>query len=89
MRRFMDALALVVIAPLIAEILPGSAPITQPGLLPFIVLIYRTPSNDRSDHTIYSPGKLDCAVLLKAETLRRERRLNIFFLMIGRRRVRR
>ena len=34
------AITLILIAPLVAEILPGSAPISRPGLLPFLVLIY-------------------------------------------------
>ena len=40
MRKYLSALSLLLIAPLVAEVLPGSAPITQPRLLPFIVLIY-------------------------------------------------
>ena len=40
MRKYLPALSLVLIAPLVAEILPGSAPITHPGVLPFIFLIY-------------------------------------------------
>jgi hypothetical protein len=40
MRKYLPALSLILIAPLVAEILPGSAPITHPTLLPFIVLIY-------------------------------------------------
>src|SRR5215475_2560979 len=40
MRKYLPALSLVLIAPLVAEVLPGSAPITHPGVLPLIVLIY-------------------------------------------------
>ena len=40
MRKYLPALSLVLIASLVAEVLPGSAPITHPSLLPFIVLIY-------------------------------------------------
>jgi hypothetical protein len=39
-RRYFPALTLILIAPLVAEVLPGSAPISRPALLPFIVLIY-------------------------------------------------
>jgi hypothetical protein len=40
MRRFLPALVLIVMAFLVAELLPGSAPITQPLLWPFLLLIY-------------------------------------------------
>jgi len=40
MKSLRPALALILVAPLVAEILPGSAPLSRPGLLPFIVLIY-------------------------------------------------
>jgi len=40
MRRFSAAIVLIVVAFLIAELLPGSAPITQPLLWPFLLLIY-------------------------------------------------
>jgi len=40
MRKHLPALSLVLIAPLVAEVLPGSAPITHPRVLPCIVLIY-------------------------------------------------
>src|SRR3954452_13751890 len=40
MRRFLPAMVLVVMAFLVAELLPGSAPITQPLLWPFLLLIY-------------------------------------------------
>jgi hypothetical protein len=40
MRKYLPALALILIAPLVAEVLPGSVPIARPALLPFIVLIY-------------------------------------------------
>jgi hypothetical protein len=40
MRRLLPALVLVGIAFLVAELLPGSAPITQPFLWPFLLLIY-------------------------------------------------
>lgn len=40
MRKYLPALSLVLIAPLVAEVLPGSAPITHPSVLPFILLIY-------------------------------------------------
>jgi hypothetical protein len=40
MRRLLPPFVLVVVAFLVAELLPGSAPITQPGLWPFLLLIY-------------------------------------------------
>jgi hypothetical protein len=40
MGRFLPPLVLVVTAFVVAELLPGSAPITQPGLWPFLLLIY-------------------------------------------------
>jgi len=40
MRKYLPAFSLILIAVLVAEVLPGSAPMTQPALLPFIVLIY-------------------------------------------------
>lgn len=40
MRKYRAALTLVVAAPLVAEVFPASAPITRPGLLPFILLVY-------------------------------------------------
>lgn len=40
MRRILPALVLILMAPLIAEVLPGSAPLSQPSILPFIILIY-------------------------------------------------
>jgi len=40
MRRWLFALALIVIAPLVAEVLSGSTPITQPGLLLVDLVIY-------------------------------------------------
>lgn len=40
MRKYLPALSLVLIAPLVAEVLPGSAPISNPSVLPFILLIY-------------------------------------------------
>src|SRR5215831_7937168 len=40
MKSLRPALALILVAPLVAEVLPGSAPLSRPGLLPFIVLIY-------------------------------------------------
>jgi hypothetical protein len=40
MRRFSPPIVLVVTAFLVAELLPGSAPITQPLLWPFLLLIY-------------------------------------------------
>ena len=40
MRKYLPALSLILIAPLVAEVLPGSAPITHLRVLPFIVLIY-------------------------------------------------
>jgi hypothetical protein len=40
MRRIFPPLVLVFTAFFVAELLPGSAPITQPGLWPFLLLIY-------------------------------------------------
>jgi hypothetical protein len=40
MRKLLPALVLILLAPLIAEVLPGSSPLTRPSLLLFIVLIY-------------------------------------------------
>src|SRR5262245_20119474 len=40
MRRILAAFVLILIAFLVAELLPGSAPITQPLLWPFLLLIY-------------------------------------------------
>src|SRR5262245_38659090 len=40
MRRLLPAVVLVGMAFLVAELLPGSAPITQPLLWPFLLLIY-------------------------------------------------
>lgn len=40
MRRWLFVLVLIVIAPLVAEVLSGSTPITQPGLFPVDLLIY-------------------------------------------------
>ncbi len=40
MRRFVFVLVLVVMAPLVAEVLPGSTPLTMPGLLLVDLLIY-------------------------------------------------
>ena len=40
MRRLLPALTLILLAPLIAEVLPGSAPLSHPGFLPFILFIY-------------------------------------------------
>src|SRR5579884_3628370 len=40
MQRWLFALALIMIAPLVAEVLSGSTPITQPGLLLVDLLIY-------------------------------------------------
>jgi len=39
-RTGVSALVLILVAPLIAEVLPGSAPLSHPGILPFIFLIY-------------------------------------------------
>jgi hypothetical protein len=39
-RRILPAIVLVLMAFLVAELLPGSAPITQPALWPFLLLIY-------------------------------------------------
>jgi hypothetical protein len=40
MRRFLPVMVLIVLAPLVAEVLPGSTPITMPGLLLIDLLIY-------------------------------------------------
>jgi hypothetical protein len=40
MRRMLPSIVLVLVAFLVAELLPGSAPITQPALWPFLLLIY-------------------------------------------------
>jgi len=40
MHRILPALVLILLAPLVAEVLPGSAPMTRPGFLPFILVIY-------------------------------------------------
>jgi len=40
MRRLLPAVVLVGTAFLVAELLPGSAPIRQPLLWPFLMLIY-------------------------------------------------
>src|SRR5262249_42655250 len=40
MRRFLPVMVLIVMAPLVAEVLSGSTPITMPGLLLIDLLIY-------------------------------------------------
>src|SRR5262249_14335338 len=40
MRRLLPSIVLVLMVFLVAELLPGSAPITQPALWPFLLLIY-------------------------------------------------
>ncbi|HLV99168.1 MAG TPA: hypothetical protein VKT82_10895 [Ktedonobacterales bacterium] len=40
MRRFLPVITLIVLAPLVAEVLPGSTRITMPALVLFDVLIY-------------------------------------------------
>jgi hypothetical protein len=41
MSRILPSIALVSMAFIVAELLPGSAPITHPILWPFLLLIYR------------------------------------------------
>jgi hypothetical protein len=40
MRRILASIVLILTAFVIAELLPGSAPITQPVLWPFLLMIY-------------------------------------------------
>ena len=40
MRRFLPVMVLIVMAPLVAEVLPGSTPLTMPGLVLIDLLIY-------------------------------------------------
>lgn len=40
MRRFLPVIVLILMAPLVAELLAGSAPITLPILFPFLLIIY-------------------------------------------------
>lgn len=40
MGRFLPVMVLILLAPLVAEVLPGSTPLTMPGLLLLDLLIY-------------------------------------------------